>query len=110
MAGSRMLAGHADYTPVHFGARRGDTTVVHQVATAAVLTSPLLTYGANPRALLASPAVEMIKAIPAVWDETIVLPPSEIGELAALARRKGDVWFVAVLNGPAAVSQKPATA
>jgi alpha-glucosidase len=44
----------------------------------------------------------MIKAIPAVWDETIVLPCSEIGEVAAFARRSGDTWFLAVLNGPTA--------
>jgi alpha-glucosidase len=99
---TRLLAGPADYTPVHFGARRGDTTWTHQIASGAILTSPLLTYAASPRVLLSNPAVEMIKAIPAVWDETIVLPPSEIGELAALARRKGDVWFVAVMNGPTA--------
>jgi alpha-glucosidase len=42
----------------------------------------------------------MIKSIPAVWDETIVLPDSEIGELAAFARRSRDTWFLAVLNGP----------
>jgi alpha-glucosidase len=99
---TRLLAGPADYTPVHFGARRGDTTWAHQIASGAILTSPLLTYAASPRALLANPAVEMIKAIPSVWDETIVLPPSEIGELAALTRRKGDVWFLAVMNGPSA--------
>jgi len=34
-----------------------------------------------------------------VWDETIVLPSSEIGEVAAFARRHGTTWFVAVLNG-----------
>jgi len=99
---TRLFAGPADYTPVHFGTRRGDTTWAHQIASGAILTSPLLTYAASPRALLANPAVEMIKAIPSVWDETIVLPPSEIGELAALARRKGDVWFLAVMNGPSA--------
>jgi alpha-glucosidase len=37
-----------------------------------------------------------MKDIPAVWDETIVLPGSEIGELAAYARRKGNNWFVAL--------------
>jgi alpha-glucosidase len=41
----------------------------------------------------------MIKSIPAVWDETIVSPQLEIGELATYARRKGDTWFVAVMNG-----------
>jgi alpha-glucosidase len=99
---TRFLAGHADYTPVHFGARRGDTTWAHQVATAAVFTEPLLTYGANPTNLLNNPALPMIKSIPAVWDETIVLPVSEIGEVAAFARRSGDQWFLAILNGPEA--------
>jgi alpha-glucosidase len=42
----------------------------------------------------------MIKSIPAVWDETIVLPISEIGEVAAFARRSGDPWFLAIVNGP----------
>jgi alpha-glucosidase len=42
----------------------------------------------------------VIKNIPAVWDETIVLPGSEIGELAAFARRSGDKWFLSVMCGP----------
>jgi alpha-glucosidase len=41
----------------------------------------------------------MIKSIPSVWDETVVLPGSEIGEIAAMARRQGKDWFVAVVNG-----------
>ncbi|MEP0843750.1 MAG: glycoside hydrolase family 97 catalytic domain-containing protein [Phycisphaerae bacterium] len=99
---TRMLAGAADYTPVHFGERRGDTTVAHQVATAVVFTSPLLTYGAHPRKLLESPCSDVIRSIPATWDETVVLPESRIGELAALARRSGTTWFVGVVNGPQA--------
>ena len=97
---TRMLAGHADYTPVHLGERRNDTTWAHQIATAAIFTSPLLVYGAHPRSLLENPAVEVIKAIPSVWDETIALPISEIGEVAVFARRSGRVWFLAILNGP----------
>jgi alpha-glucosidase len=97
---TRYLAGPADYTPVHFGGRRGDTTIAHQVATVAVFNEPLLTYGAHPTNILNSPCLPMIKMIPAVWDETIVLPISEIGELAAFARRTGGVWFLAILNGP----------
>ncbi|MCI0746092.1 MAG: glycoside hydrolase family 97 N-terminal domain-containing protein, partial [Verrucomicrobia subdivision 3 bacterium] len=97
---TRFLAGHADYTPVHFGDRRGDTTWAHQVATAAIFNEPLLTYGAHPTNILSNPCAPMIKSIPAVWDETIVLPGSEIGELAAFARHNGTTWFVAVLNGP----------
>jgi alpha-glucosidase len=99
---TRFLAGHADYTPLHFGDRRGDTTWAHQIASAAVFTSPLLTFAASPRAIVAHPAVDVIKSLPATWDETLVLPGSEIGELAAFARRKGDTWFLAVANGPTA--------
>jgi alpha-glucosidase len=99
---TRYLAGHGDYTPVHFGERRGDSTWAHQVATAAVFNEPLLTYGAHPTNLLNNPCLPMIKSIPAVWDETIVLPVSKIGEVAAFARRSGAKWFLAILNDPTA--------
>jgi alpha-glucosidase len=97
---TRMLAGAAEYTVMHFGERRKNTTWAHQIASAAILHAPVLTYAAHPDSILRNPAVEVIKAIPAVWDETIVLPGSEIGELAAFARRKGNDWFIAVMNGP----------
>jgi alpha-glucosidase len=96
---TRMLAGHADYTPVHFGERRRETSAAHQIATAAVLTSPLLVYGAHPKTLLDHPAAEIIRSIQSVWDETIALPQCVIGELVVFARRRGDTWFLAVLNG-----------
>jgi alpha-glucosidase len=87
---------------VVFGERRKETSWAHQIATAVVFTSPVLVFGSHPQSLLDNPAVEMIKSLPSTWDETIVLPPSEIGELAAVARRRGTTWFVAVLNGPEA--------
>lgn len=96
---TRFIAGHAEYTPVHFGERRKNTSWAHQIASAAILSAPLLTYAASPEHLLANPAVEMIKSIPSVWDETIVLPGSAIGEAALYARRKGNTWFLAVMNG-----------
>ena len=100
---TRMLAGHADYTPVVFNeVRRKETSAAHQIATAVVLTSPLLVYGGHPASFLSSQAVEILKSIPSVWDETRVLPPSEIGELAIFARRRGETWFVGALNGSAA--------
>jgi alpha-glucosidase len=96
---TRYLAGHADFTPVHFGKRIGETSWAHQMASAIVFTSPLLVYGADPKSMLENPFVYLIKSIPTTWDETIVLPQSAIGELALFARRKGDTWFVAALNG-----------
>jgi alpha-glucosidase len=97
---TRYLAGGADYTTMVFNQRRGDTTWANQIASLAIFDSPLLTIAANPQTILTNAAVDVIKGIPAVWDETIVLPVSEIGELTAFARRKGDTWFLAVMNGP----------
>jgi alpha-glucosidase len=98
---TRMLAGLADYTPTHFGnTKMADTTWAHQVANAILLPAPLLVFAAHPSNILANPAADVMKSIPSVWDETIVLPPSQIGEVAAFARRKGDTWFLAVNNGP----------
>ena len=99
---TRLLAGPAEYTVVHFGERRKNTTVAHQLASAVILGgAPMLTYAANPEKLLASPAADIIRNIPSAYDETIVLPGSEIGELARLLRRtesgkrlvyRGDEW------------------
>ena len=99
---TRFLAGHADFTPVHFGKRIGETSWAHQIASAVVFTSPLLVYGADPNSMLKNPFADMIKSIPTTWDETIVLPQSSIGKLAVFARRKGDSWFIAVINGTSA--------
>jgi alpha-glucosidase len=101
---TRFLAGPAEYTTMVFTERRRDSTAAHQIASLAIFSSPLLTVAANPESILTSPAVDVIKSIPATWDETKVLPPSEIGELAVYARRAGRTWFVAVMNGPAARS------
>ena len=61
---TRMLAGLADYTPMHFGKRLADTTWPHQIANAIILWAPLLVYAAHPANILANPAVDVIKEIP----------------------------------------------
>ncbi len=96
---TRMLAGLADYTPVHFTRKLADTTWAHQIANALILQAPLLVLGAHPANILANPAADVIKSIPSVWDETVVLPVSDIGQVSAFARRKGDTWFLAITNG-----------
>jgi alpha-glucosidase len=99
---TRMLAGQADFTPCTLNPKflKG-TTVTLQLATTIVYTSPLTHWADNPDLYLASPAIELIRNVPTVWDETIVLPGSKIGELAAFARRKNNDWFVGIVNaGP----------
>ncbi len=97
---TRYLAGPADYTPTVFDPKElQGNTWAHELAQAFVFTSPFLCMGGHPRDYLANPAKDLIMAVPAVWDETHVLPSSEPGKLAAFARRSGKNWFVAVLNG-----------
>lgn len=106
---TRYLAGPTDYTTMHFGARRADSTWAHQIASLATFHSPILTIAAHPQSVLDNPAVDVIKSIAPVWDETIVLPESRIGELSIFARRQGGMWMLAVMAsaGPARTIQVP---
>src|SRR5207253_7630236 len=52
---TRLLAGPADYTTLHFGDRRRDPSVAHQIASMAVFDAPLLTLAALPQTILSNP-------------------------------------------------------
>ncbi len=105
---ARYLAGPCDYTTMIFTQRRADSTWAHQIACLATFHSPILTIAAHPQSVLDNPAVDVIKSIKAVWDETIVLPESKIGELSLFARRSGDLWILAVMSaGPARTIRVP---
>ncbi len=97
---TRFLAGYADFTVTTFQPDfiKGTTSTL-QLATAVVYTSPALHWADKPQYFLRSPAVDLIRSMPTTWDETIVLPCSEIGKIAAYARRKGQDWYVAYING-----------
>jgi len=68
-----------------------------------LVTSPLLVMAEHPQRILdeprLAPVLPLLRELPVVWDETRVLDGSRIGELAAFARRKGEVWYVAMVNG-----------
>ncbi len=97
---TRWLVGAADYTPLNFrGFCHPSVTFAHQLSSIYMFTSPMLIFSADMEDMLTSPGRSFIESVPVTWDETVVLPQSEIGELAALARRKGDVWYLTVLNG-----------
>jgi alpha-glucosidase len=97
---TRFVIGPGDYTPTVFNPRelRGYTWA-RELSQAIVFTSPYLCYADHPTNYLSNPAVDVVKAIPSVWDETVVLPGSEIGKCAAFARRTGKTWFIGVING-----------
>ena len=83
----RNLAGHADFTPAVDDA--------FHLAQLVLTDAPMQAIGSHPKDILASPALEMVKSVPTVWQETVVLPPSDITKSAVIAR-KGDSgsWFV----------------
>jgi len=101
---TRFLVGHGDYTPGFF-TNKGATTYTHQLALMYLFNSPFQCMAENPVTIvndpLYAPVIPLLQTLPVTWDETRVLPGSEIGELAAFARRKGKVWYVAVINGTA---------
>lgn len=97
---TRWLAGPADYTPLNFrNFCPPSVTFTHQLASIYVFTSPMLIFAADMEDMLSCPGRMFIEEVPVCWDETIVLPESRIGEVAALAKRKGDTWYLSVLNG-----------
>lgn len=99
---TRWLVGPADYTPMNFRSFcPPSTTFAHQLSSIYMLTSPMLIFAADMEDMLSSAGRSFIESVPVTWDETIVLPESKIGELAALARRKGNTWYLTVLNGEA---------
>ncbi|MEO8616689.1 MAG: glycoside hydrolase family 97 catalytic domain-containing protein [Luteolibacter sp.] len=100
---TRFVQGHGDYTPTDFrGNKLSGNSYAHELAQAVVYTSPFLCYGGDPSNYLVNPALDIMQTIPSTWDETRVLAESAIGEVAGFARRKGQVWFIGVVNGTAA--------
>ena len=97
---TRYVAGAGDYTPLVLDPveLRG-ITWAHEMAEAITFTSPFLCFGGHPKDFVANPAKDVLMALPATWDETRILKGSEPGSVVAEARRKGDQWFIAVMNG-----------
>ncbi|MBO9155268.1 glycoside hydrolase family 97 catalytic domain-containing protein [Chitinophaga sp. GCM10012297] len=110
---TRFLCGHGDYTPGFFS-NKGNTTYTHQLALLYLFNSPFQCMAENPVTVindpLYAPVIPLLQTLPVTWDETISLEGSEIGKLAALAKRKGKDWYVAVINGteqPQAFTLRP---
>lgn len=107
----RMLCGPLDYTPgamvnatraSFFGNNdqpMSQGTRAHQVAMYTIFEAPLQMFADSPSNYLANvPCTEYMARIPTFFDETVALG-GEMGEYVALARRKGDTWYIAAMNG-----------
>ena len=84
--------GPVSYTVIHF--ERSPGTHAYQLAMPVIYEAGLKIYAEHGRKLLEWPGRELIKDIPAAWDESRFiegLPASHI----VIARRKGSDWYVA---------------
>jgi len=87
----RNLAGHADFTPAVESA--------FQMAQLVIADAPMQAFGSDPEVLFELDCLEMIKSVPTVWQDTVVLEPSEIGKSAVFARKGSNAsWYVGGIN------------
>jgi alpha-glucosidase len=106
----RMMAGPMDYTP---GAMRNATkenfrpiganpmsqgTRCCQLAMYVVFEAPLQMLSDNPTTYMKEQeCTDFITNVPTTFDETVPLD-GKVGEYVALARKKGDVWYVGAIT------------
>ena len=107
---TRMVAGPLDYTP---GAMRNQTkkgfqpnyslpasqgTRVHQLALMSLYEAPLQMLCDSPTMYMRNQeCTDFMADVPTVWDETVGLA-GDVDGYAAIARRKGDVWYIAAIS------------
>ena len=76
------------------------TTDTFELATSIIYQSPIQHFGLTPNNLDEQPdyVLDFIRAVPTVWDETKFIDGYP-GKFAILARRKGEHWYIAAVNG-----------
>lgn len=110
IAFTRMVAGPLDYTPgsmlnqtrkgfkANYTQPTSQGTRVHQMALMTLFEAPLQMLCDTPTQYIRNQAcTDFMVKVPTVWDETFGLLGS-VDEYVAVARRKGDVWHLAVIG------------
>lgn len=99
---TRNVIGSMDYTPCAFSDSQHPhiTTHAHELALTALFESGIQHLADRPESLLAQPqeVKNYFTNLPAAWDETIFLGGYP-GDYVALARKKGNKWWIAAING-----------
>lgn len=99
---TRNAVGPMDVTPIAISPKKyvRTTTAVHELAAAIIATSGIIHYADRPELFESLPpeALKVFRDAPARWDETRCLI-GEPGRVAIFARRSGNSWFVAGING-----------
>lgn len=99
---TRNVIGPMDYTPGTFSDSQFPhiTTYAHELALPILFESGLQHMPDRPEAYAGLPAEvrKLLSGLPAAWDDTRLLAGYP-GEYAVLARRKGNRWYIAGING-----------
>ena len=107
----RMSAGPLDYTPgaminqtrkgfkANWALPTSQGTRCHQMALFALFEAPLQMLCDSPTQYRRNQqCFDFMRSVPTVWDETVGLA-GDLDKFAAVARRKGDVWYVSAICG-----------
>ena len=99
---TRNVIGPMDYTPCAFSDSQHPhiTSHAHELALTVLFESGLQHLADRPESFLAQPQAvqDFLGRLPAAWDETRYVSGYP-GQNAVLARRSGNRWFVAGING-----------
>ncbi len=95
---TRMLNGAADYTICYFD-KRLKNTHAHQLAASLIFYSPLQTilWYDTPDRYNGEPEIDWFENLETTFDDTKVLSGFP-GRDIVMARRKGDIWFLAAMT------------
>ena len=99
---TRNVIGPMDYTPCAFSDSQHPhiTTHCHELALTVLFESGLQHLADSPESFLSQPqeVQQFLGQLPSAWDETRYVSGYP-GESVVLARRKGNKWYVAGING-----------
>jgi hypothetical protein len=99
---TRNVIGSMDYTPVTFSNSQHPhiTSYAHELALSVVFESGLQHFADRPSAYESLPAEpkDFLRQVPTAWDDTKLIDGYP-GEKVIMARKKGNQWYIAGLNG-----------
>jgi len=106
----RMVAGFMDYTPgamrnankqtfrPNYSMPMSQGTRCHQLAMYIMYEAPFEMLSDNPTAYMhEQESINFISSVPTTFDETVALD-GKVSEYAAIARRKGDTWYIGAMS------------
>ena len=107
---TRNVIGPMDYTPCTFSDSQHPhiTTHGHELALTVLFESGLQHLADRPESYLAQPqeVQQFFSTLPAAWDETHLVAGYP-GEYVIIARRSGNKWYLAGINGTDSIKEVP---